>query len=558
MARTYTDQASSPRWRARAFGAALFGGLMVVLAFPTVGFVVPILFAFAPALVMTRELSWKRRLRMGWLLGFVYHMVLFRWIAFTMTQMTNLPDLANWGMVVLYAGWHGLMIGVFFALAEPARRAAEARIVGAGPVAIGLVFVAVEWLFPTLFSWSMGHAFWEIGPLAAGGALTGIYGQAFVIMVVNAWVARAWLGRRETLARGVTRPSLVRRLTPALLACIPLLGFGVIWHQYVNTAPRYATLSVAVLQPNYTLDEKRRASRGTSKARAAQRLEFMDRIEGMLRALPHGELDLVVGPEGGFPYLWRVDADRFDAADLAVPLAVRKTQRFQKAVAEGPAAHTIIGGLRAPGEGHTRTRNAAVHLAPSGMIRGFYDKQTLVPFSEYLPGRDWFPGLAKSIQGVGNFGAGDQPCAFDVDGISVGCGICYETLLADPTREDLGSARLLVNLTIDTWFGSTTAPWFHLMTHTTRAAELAVPLVRAGLTGISAFIDADGTILKSLPLDTSGTLVHDLILRDVTSPYRVLGRWFCWLALALALLLLNDARQRRGELFGQPVVEEPS
>ena len=261
-----------------------------------------------------------------------------------------------------------------------------------------------------------------------------------------------------------------------------------------------------------------------------------------------------MGPEGALPFPWRLDADRFPP-DAPAPRDLAPTRRVACAVAEGPRADTLLGGLRQGPDG--RTRNAAVHLGPDGAVRAHYDKQTLMPFGETLPGRDLFPDLAAKIDGIADFGAGEVPCAFDAAGARIACGICYESVFAVPTRADLGAADLLVNLTIDTWFGTSNAPESHLLLQASRAAELGVPLVRAALTGISAVVGPDGQVEASLPLDATGVLSADVPLRPLATPFRAVGPLFAWLSVALTALALALAARSRRELLRARGVPPP-
>ncbi|MCA9513621.1 MAG: apolipoprotein N-acyltransferase, partial [Myxococcales bacterium] len=330
-----------------------------------------------------------------------------------------------------------------------------------------------------------------------------------------------------------------------VVAIAALLALALGWHLHVAATDPYDTLRVAIVQPNYTVEEKQRAaSRRDKAAAAAQREAFLERITAQIKALPPDTYDLVVASEGAFPYSWRVDADRF-ADGAPMPTTVRATKRLQEAIASGPRTDAIVGGLRlGPSE---RVRNAAVQLGADGGIRAYYDKQILMPFGEYMPLRSVFPSLAEAVPGISNFEEGDAACAFAVGDVSVACGICYETCFSLPTRADLGSASLLVNLTIDTWFGTTNAPESHLMLQAPRAAELGVPLVRGALSGISAVVEPTGDVVATLPLDTAGVLDVNVPLRDVTPPWRVIGPVVPWLFEVITLLLLVDvvARRRR-------------
>jgi len=525
--------------------AALAGALMVVCAMPTADLAFPIVIALVPVLVRSRALPWKRRLRLGWLMGFAYHVVLFRWLPFTLTEMTPLPLPVAWLMWWLYAAWHGLVIGLFLALAEPVRRLVAARAPALSAIAVAVLFVAVEHVFPALFPFSLGHALWQVAPVAALQALGGVSLLALFVALLQAALADAW-----------TRD--LRSARAAGLVALALAGAGAAWWVHAAGATPERTLRVAIVQPNYTLAEKK-------KADVARRQMLLDRFERQIRSLPRGRFDLVVASEGAFPMYWDVRAEEHPSSRALASIA---TLRMGIAVAEGPGCDTIIGGLRqgdapvavhppGPSDAAARlpTHNAAVLVGGDGHIRAHYDKRVLVPFSEYLPLSDVFPGLRGAIPGIGDFTPGEAPCAFDAAGTRVACGICYETMFEDETRQAAGDdARLLVNLTIDTWFGRTVAPRMHLMAHASRAVELGLPLVRAALTGVSALVLPTGEVGASLPMDEPGVLAVDVPLTSLGTPFRATGPIVPWVALVASLMLLALAFRRRRELFPRGAV----
>jgi apolipoprotein N-acyltransferase len=82
-----------------------------------------------------------------------------------------------------------------------------------------------------------------------------------------------------------------------------------------------------------------------------------------------------------------------------------------------------------------------------------------------------------------------------------------------------------------------------------RAIEEGLPVVRATPTGISAVIDANGRIIKSLPLGTSGRI--DAVVPQAKAPTlfarfgNILPLGFAGLLIAYALLpLARRARSR--------------
>ena len=107
---------------------------------------------------------------------------------------------------------------------------------------------------------------------------------------------------------------------------------------------------------------------------------------------------------------------------------------------------------------------------------------------------------------------------------------------------------MLLNLSIDTWFGEGVAGEFHLMAQSGRAAELGVPLIRSALTGISGVVGPDGVLTEKLEVGVPGILKTEVTIPTMQTPYRMMGPLFRWIFVALtfwALVVVWRARRRR-------------
>jgi apolipoprotein N-acyltransferase len=118
--------------------------------------------------------------------------------------------------------------------------------------------------------------------------------------------------------------------------------------------------------------------------------------------------------------------------------------------------------------------------------------------------------------------------------------VCYEISFPGLARKEIaGGAGVLLNVTNDAWFGRTWGPYQHLAISTIRAAENAVPVIRAANTGISAIIDARGTIVERIPLDTRGVLVADVRTGGTRTFYTRWGDWIVTLSAAVITLYVS-------------------
>ena len=126
-------------------------------------------------------------------------------------------------------------------------------------------------------------------------------------------------------------------------------------------------------------------------------------------------------------------------------------------------------------------RRAAIYvgaklLDPSGELVARYHKIRLVPFGEYVPLQPLFTlggrFAAKLVQEVSDFTPGEEATTGVVDGHRVGGFICYEAIFPSLVRRfAAGGAELLVNITNDAWYGTTSAPHQHLAMAAFRAVE---------------------------------------------------------------------------------------
>jgi len=133
----------------------------------------------------------------------------------------------------------------------------------------------------------------------------------------------------------------------------------------------------------------------------------------------------------------------------------------------------------------------------------------------------------------------------------VGPQICYEGLFPDVSRTLTNQgAQIFVNVTNDSWFGTSAEPYQHLFMTLARGIEFRRPVVRATNTGISAAMLADGTPLDLSPLHAEWTHLYEIPYRKAPGPtfYQQFGFRLVPLALWLAagILIATGWRGRRG------------
>lgn len=160
----------------------------------------------------------------------------------------------------------------------------------------------------------------------------------------------------------------------------------------------------------------------------------------------------------------------------------------------------------APGLGFSKSRheevvyNRAFLLAPNGAAAGYYDKEQLVPFGEYLPSWLNFPFLEALLQGVGIYEEGVETAPLKYGPLALGVLICYEGIFPRLAQARVtAGANILVDLSNDGWFRGSPASRQHLLLTAPRCVEQNRWLLRCANTGASAVVDPRGRIVFEGP-----------------------------------------------------------
>ncbi|MCH4249107.1 MAG: apolipoprotein N-acyltransferase [Acinetobacter populi] len=389
------------------------------------------------------------------------------------------------------------------------------------PLTFAPLWVLFEWMktwiftgFPWLF---VGYAFTTYG-LDEYAPLLGIFGVSFVVIIIAAALTECLFGKRFWLI-------------PIALLLFGAWGAKYIqWVEPKNEKP----LSVSLIQGNIPQDLKWLVEYQTETLR----------IYATLSQTEWGR-DLVVWPEASIP-MFQTDIQPF--------LEVISKHAQER----GSAWVTGIPYWDLENSQEDRPLYYNAIMASGSQSSGLYFKQRLVPFGEYIPfsgALSWvLPGLQDDVT-LSGFSAGhDHQAPLIIKNHRLASAICYEIAYPNLTRNNAKDNDFLITISNDAWFTGTSGPWQHLQMVQMRAKENGRWTIRATNTGVTAFINAQGHIVKQLPSDQRMVLRGELPAYTGETLYSRFGDWmillFCSLLLALGLLfrprVVNTAfKQRR-------------
>ena len=161
-------------------------------------------------------------------------------------------------------------------------------------LAVPVLWVAIEFLYPNLFAWRVANALFEVPQFTQIGELTGPFGLSFAVLWVNAGLAMA-----------LAKP---RRLLPlftsvAAAALIAVYGVARMRHldEMVDSAP---PLRVGLVQGNVGIREKGNASYFEVN---------LDRYRKLSEPL-QDDVDVLIWPESVSQFWAPTDAERLTAS----------------------------------------------------------------------------------------------------------------------------------------------------------------------------------------------------------------------------------------------------
>ncbi len=156
--------------------------------------------------------------------------------------------------------------------------------------------------------------------------------------------------------------------------------------------------------------------------------------------------------------------------------------------------------------------NSLVILNHKLEILSVYNKINLVPFGEFLPFERILTkiGLKKITSGYNSFSAGDMRPIVNLgnnfENKLILPLICYEIIYSGKIKERHEFPDVVINISEDAWFGESIGPHQHFVKAIYRSIEEGVFIARSANKGISAFINPNGRILKSLNTGESGNI----------------------------------------------------
>lgn len=511
---------------------ALSSGLLLAFGWPTYGFPMLLFLGFVPLLLAEHQLRLSKSKRKGLKVFGLSYLSFFLW-NFITTNWLQFADPFGAAFAVLVNS--ALMATLFLIYHNYAKRQSQNR---------SLLFLVVFWIsFEKLhlgweFSWpwlNLGNGFSEYYTWIQWYEFTGTTGGTLWIWLLNILIFKSVIVFTKERAKAILKP-LVLKCTLGI--GIPILLSVVIYNNYSHEGD---IVNVIVLQPN--IDPYSEKYNMTN-------LKFSELMVKLSSSKLTDSTDFIITPE------------TFFAESTRLPLFKNSLlkSRLQRYIDQHPNVNLLSGisfidvfndqsKVRSETNQYNATTwyddyNSAILLNASGSIQQ-YNKSKLVVGIENFPYQDILkPILGDIMIDLGGTVAmkttqDDRSVFTSYDSkFKVGPIICYESVYGEfVTGYVRNGADFLTIITNDAWWNDTQGHKQHLSYARLRAIETRREIARSANTGISAFINARGDIVKRLDYNQKGALAGQVKTNDKMTFYVNAGDYIARISTFILLFI---------------------
>jgi apolipoprotein N-acyltransferase len=517
---------------------ALLSAFIMWLGWPPIPFTAPLLliglvplFIALNSIVTDAEGRKGRRIFSTALLTFlVWNTASIYWVYNAISAYNNVIVAALVSLIPFGLG--ALLMTIAFWLYYQLSRHVSKRTAYLGLITfyIGMEYLHQSW--DLAFPWmTLGNGFSAMHQLAQWYDYTGVYGGSLWILLSNILAYEAFVAYRKHQGYAAKRPAI------AWLALV-LIPIAISLFRYTNYKEKSTPINVVAVQPNIDPYQK------FGNIPASAQLQILTHLSD---SIGQPNTEYFIWPETAIP-------NYSDEEEIRNTSDYASLQQFISKYKNGSLITGIestrnyndqktVTALCDPNTGmYKDTFNAAIQVENSSNVQ-FYHKSKLVPGVEKMPFPEFFTFLAPVFSelggSVGGFGWQDSPAVFySQNGVGVDPVICYESIWGDWIRNSVKhGAQFIAIITNDGWWGNTSGKDQHLLYAKLRAIETRRWVVRSANTGISAFINQKGDVVKESKWWTRTALKADINLNDELSFYVKNGDIIAVLSSILAVLL---------------------
>ena len=533
---------SSEGWKRRGI-LLLLGAITSLCQAPFDLF--PLLWISFPALIWMldstkrnedQKISFKSAFATGWYFSFGYYGGSLWWLA---SPFLVRPEIHGWMVpfvVIVIPAIISLFWTLAIAIASKFWFPDWRRI-----LVFAVAFSFGEFLKSNMFSgfpWlSIGYAFLDAWVLGQFAAVVALYGLNFLAVLIFSAPA-------ALVNSGYSNSAGGRYLNIFAVFCLIIMaGFG-LYRLHPSQAVPDTEHFIRIVQPKISQKDKWNPEK---REEIIQKFITLSKGSNDSESSKNPNQTVVIYPEAALPALFS-----------------QKSGQIEKMSELIPDNHFLITGAvrKELRDGKNHFYNSMFAFDSEGVIQDYYDKVHLIPLGEYIPFQSTLErfGIRALTRFYSSLTAGEIRKDLHIPGIPIASPvICYEITFPGAVMPVTAKAEWIINITNDSWIGTTPGTYQHFEQTRMRAIEEGVPAIRAANTGISGIIDSNGRVRELLAINEIGYIegylpaIHSTEMFQATRNYGFFGMLLIAIALCFSKSLIGN---RNSTKFSNNIKEE--
>lgn len=509
---------------------ALLSAFLLWLAWPPIPYTSPLLLiAFVPVLFAIEDIIMgsytKKGLKVfliGGLTALVWNTASIYWVFNAMNAV--MPAAVAVLISLIPFGLAAVLMSLAFWLYYQLRKRYGAAISYIGFICFWISYEFLHQSWDLAFPWmTLGNGFAVDHPLIQWYEFTGVYGGSLWILLSNVMVF--------SILKATKRPEAPKKTIWIPWAILILIPIGISLIQYYTYEERINPADIVVVQPN--IDPYEKYGSLPAEVQLANLIRLSDSV-----ALPNTEF--FIWPETAIPEATNEETIRGSKNFHQIQDFLSQYKNGN--VLSGIESYLIYDSAKTLSavyyphlNGYVDAFNAGVLIENSGKVQ-FYHKSKLVPGVEQLPFKEALafmkPFFAKFGGTTGGYGSQAESTVFYAQsGIGAAPIICYESIWGGYVGDFIkDGAQFIAIITNDAWWGNTSGKDQHLAYAKLRAIESRRWVARSANTGISAFINQKGDVVKKTKWWTPDAINQEINLNEELTFYVKIGDYLAYLA----------------------------
>lgn len=520
---------------------AILSGLLLWIAWPPTPYTTFLLFVgLVPMLLLLEEIIQSNSNRKGFLIFWMSFLGFFIWntlsIYWVYNSVKTIGALVAIPISLIPYSLGPLLMSTACWLYYRLRKVAPINWSLVGLVCFWMGYEYLHQSWDLAFPWmTLGNGFAVSHQWIQWYEYTGVYGGTIWIWLVNILIFLIYQGLKKQLQKKHRQ----RLVAAAVLAIVLPLSLSLV--MYYHYQEQEDPSNIVVVQPNIDPYEKT----GT-----IQPTEQINTLIKLSKKVAQANTEFIIWPETAISDERGVDEARVRSNNYYL-----QAQRFlypyknanlitgiesYKFYSHDPTPSAI----KIPGYDEYIDRfNAAVNIENSARVQ-FYHKSKLVPGVEQMPFGSALsflkPVFAHLGGSTGGYGKQDEPSVFySQSGIGAAPVICYESIWGEYVgKYVLKGAQFIAIITNDGWWENTSGKDQHLDYAKLRAIETRRWVCRSANTGLSAFINQRGDIIKHTQWWKQDAIKEDINLNSNLTFYVKHGDYLAKAACFFAILII--------------------